>query len=816
MADYQGLTTYQELDPAKKTVEWADNVITQFRRDWTRLYNLQDATRNRSYLLSTFDIRRRMERLFSDEDFKKHVNFIPIATFEKIKNILISEITKFPPKVRLKATDPTSTAMKDRDLMILKNRSIIEGDLSRAQVAVGGPPYKIPASSYNSNIDKFDEMGLNESDDDDLGIYKEVWHKLLFEIEGQNLLNAVLKTNKFEEFIKLFVIDILAVKAICYQAYVSQLTGEIKFKHLFPEVCRGIMGDRPDSADAVCLGWEDTVTIRDFLDYVGNEFDFNRDWRQLLYALNYANGQKYTGFTRGGQTFDLDIWGDRGNTHDGGEGGIGSGFDRDRRVEWTMAFNYKIYMGYIEWKSFDGVSFKINEPKNLMFPVPYAWIPNEKVTEYQKKSWYNETTYKSTYIATGTVDQFLYGFGKLYHQTVEGQYDEYSNYSLCFYREEGLSAVEAGMPEIDLACDAFYKMYWAVSKAKPDSDTYWVSELVKVSKAFDKINGNSSQNPAAGNMLNSLEAIIKFEKEKQIRIRDYPSPDGKTILQPPPTNDKQHNGLDPIAIAMQTVVDYAEKRIMAKVGINELREGMSPDPKDGYKINAQASIYSRNATGYVDRLLAYTVQNTVNIATQLTQDIIRFKDSQPYKWLLNLLGSATVKAIQQLDLFSAHRKGIFVTTYNSEIERQKIEMLTQRAQDNKEITAEQAFIVGSIEDYEKAGYVLAYLKKKEQKRQQRIIEQQQQFQAQMQDRQHQNVMEQIKTKLQGEFGIEKLKSDTAKYVADRSYAAKVDVKEITVNAEGPKQEDKAAGQIQLETHKQNLKEQAPYGSPQAA
>jgi hypothetical protein len=809
MADFIGLSTYQELDPTRKGIAWANECITQFRRDWTRIFNVNDARRNREYLLSTYSTER-VKKMFKDQDFKKIVDFIPIAVFENIKNIIASEITKFPPKVRLKAVDPTALQMKQKDIDILKNRKIIQGDLSKIQTGVGQPPYKIPDDVYQSNINIFDEMGLNEGDEDDLGIFKMVWHKLLFEIEGQNLINVLLKTNKFEETIKLFVNDILALKSICYQAYVSQLTGEIKFRHLFPEICYGLMGDRPDSADAICLGWQDTVTIRDFLDYVGNQFDWDRDWRQLLWAINFCNGQKYTGFIRNGKEHHAFGWSPQTNAELGGGDYAGSAYQTNL-LEWNLAYNYKVFQGYIEWKSIDANSYKVSRDKGSVqsFTVPY----NYKITDrskYQVEHYYDEVTYCSTFLATSTTDQFLYGFGKLYHQRVEGQYDEYSNYSLSFYREEGISATEMAKPIIDLICAAFYKMCWAVYKAKPDSRQYQLEVLLKVSKSFDAVPANASLNQAGGNLSSRIMNLIQWQEENLIDIQAIPN-DQKGAPAQLPNRNKKENGLDPIAIAMQSVVEWGTAWLKQMIGINDLREGFSPDPKDGYKINAAATISSRNATGYVDRLIQYTIQNTVNTATQLAQDIIRFKDSQPYAWLLRLIGDTSVKAIEQLDLFAAHRQGIFVMTYNSEIERQKIEVLANQALINKEITAEQSFLVMTIEDYEKAGYVLAYLKKKEQKRQQRIVQQQQQFEKQMAQ-----ATQQFQINFQREGKMLDLKkaqitADAQVRVAELNSEGKVEVKKLTIDSEPTKIQAKTQGTKEVQEHKADLEAQKAFG-----
>src|SRR6185503_8497263 len=98
---------YREVNPEKKTATWADSVITIFRRDWRALVNPIRAQKNKRLLFS----QQSMEKIkdsFKDKEFKRSVEFNPLGIMENIKNTLIEEITKMPPKAELRATDPSA------------------------------------------------------------------------------------------------------------------------------------------------------------------------------------------------------------------------------------------------------------------------------------------------------------------------------------------------------------------------------------------------------------------------------------------------------------------------------------------------------------------------------------------------------------------------------------------------------------------------------------------------------------------------------------------------------------------------------------
>lgn len=82
-----------------------------------------------------------------------------------------------------------------------------------------------------------------------------------------------------------------------------------------------------------------SITILEFLTMVGNDFDWLRDWPSLIIAMNYRNGTKYTGFTRGGKQYDL-VGTDNGHVEKYLESNL---------IEWSECFKIHVYMGSVKW-----------------------------------------------------------------------------------------------------------------------------------------------------------------------------------------------------------------------------------------------------------------------------------------------------------------------------------------------------------------------------------------------------------------------------------------------------------------------------------
>jgi hypothetical protein len=806
---------YSELDPAKKGAQYIDLSITTLRRDWRKLVDPQRALINKQLLLSEQSLEY-IKKSFSDEDFLKCTEFPPLPIMENILNTLIEEITKQPPTCELFATDPSAISEKKRDINILKSRKLIEGVISQAQKATGGPPqYKLGQDNFKSNISDFDSMGLDENDPDDVNFFSQDYQRLLYEIGGQDLINNVIRLNRFDEdMIEPLVIDALAHKALCMAAYVDRMTGEIKFKYIYPEIAYIIPGNSNDGHDDICKGWMDMSTLSEFLEMAGNEFIFERDWRKLLWALSYSNSSfRFTGFTRNGMNYDC--FGNQGYTDEAAGYGLG-GWEQSNMCDWTQAYTYKVYVGYIEWPTAEATTTylkKYGTKADYVKEVPYSYelTQMKEVKEYEKESLYQQQMYGSYFLATTSISQWIFNFSKVYYQQTEGVNDEYACGSLIYYRKRGRPAAELCEPYIRIANFAFYKMLWAIFHAKPDSDIFYADEMAEVTKWVDKQNTNENVNVAGNNFQGVLEELMQMERTKMIKFRATPRVDGKPV-QMQSSNDKKHNGLDPIAISMQACITWAEQQIMAKIGMNDLRLGQVQQAREGYKLNMAETENSLTSTGYIYRMIQYTKERIATYTLNFAQDIVKFEDSIPYKWIQTLVGNESFAQIQLLKDFAAHRFGLFIRDKNMQLEKQKIIAAADVSLQQKEITLNQYYIVIATEDTKKAFKLLDFLKMKEARKLRKQQIQDQQQQQKLAAQQHQQQMELEQTVHQNAMELQSLKNKGAMEVAQTNSEGKINVKQLSVNADGPKAQDKAEAAKDLATHKNNLEAEKAFNS----
>lgn len=807
--DNQSLFVYYEPDPAKKDYAWFDLAITTLRRDLRPIVNPNDDV----YRKELLDGRQSMQRViesFDDVNFKKTVKFKPLGIMNAFVNTVIEEVKQTPPRAEVKAVDPSAMTVKKEELNKLKYRKILERDRSELQGRVGFGPYKLPTSSFDSNIEEFDKMGLDETDPEDVNFFDKTYHRIDFEIAAQSLINGVLKLSKFNEtHIEKYVRDAMASNVVCGQTYVNRITGQICNDYIYPSEYYFIPSDTEDGRDDIAKGWFRSVTINEFLARVGNQFVWERDWPYLIWAINYCNNTKYTGFVRNGATYDC-----CGNPQLTECCGLDSTSTKESNCcEWVMAFRYKVYMGYTEWLvpevTASYLSSKKDKAQFSEVPVNYRFKNKKQREEYEHESWYQWQLYYGYYLATTTTSQYIFDFGKVYHQLLEGANDEYARYTCWSYRNPGKPAAEIAEPFIEMANFTFYRMLWAIYKAKPEEDQFLINELLEIAKGVQRQFSQQGTNSTVPSLDNILNNVIQYQRQKAIRIRAYPRIDGREIGQLPPLKN-EHSGLDPIAVSMQAIIMWAQQMIATQIGINPMRIGANPPSRESFKSEQQTIQASDASTSYIYRMIQYIKEHMATVSMLYGQDVIKFKESIPYKWIETLIGEDQMVSLQTLDKVAAHRFSIFVEDMNDTMDKQEIKQAAAIALQEKQITFDQWFIVTQTTDFKRAAQLLSFLQRKADKKK-RMQELQDQKIAQTQNENLHNMkMAELQFDRETRWGVADRQAqgsvESAKIQAD----GRVEVKQLQNQAEAPKQQAKAQAETEVERNKKELENQQPF------
>lgn len=671
-------------------------------------------------------------------------------------------------------------------------------------------PFHLNDKEFHGNVPDFNKMGMDPTDQSEVQFFFDTYYKLNYEGYAQNTVMAYLGVNRAEDDIPRYCNDILSVKDVCKQDFISPATGQIVTKYLQPNQVRAIFGNNRDASDAPVRGWERQVTIQEMINILGNAFNFERDWFYLITAINYGNGQKFDGFTRGGKNYisqDLIYPESVANMDQPREERSLSLLDYDS----YDTFNYKVYFGYIEWEQPCVHTEKRDKVTGRMFTVSNDFEPSLK-SKYEKEEWGYFVTKVSNYIATGAFSQKLYNYGNLYMAQTKGDSDEYSIGTISIIREEGLSAMEIAELYVDIANYAYYKMLWAIHRSKPDVWSWAYESLREVAMKMNQsvVSGTNAPQKAGGfgDAINNL--IDQFDK-KLFMLHTMPIVNGQPVGGGGLPHQKIPGALDALAIQLrEMVVEWAEKQIGDKLGLEGIAAANAPNPRDGLKINQVYLQQSKSAIGYIQRMIDSSFRHTARLYLQYIQDILRFPGTLPYKYLLNLVGDEAVEGLASLGTDAApHRFAIYATSFSIVPEKQQMLQEAQMAFQKGNLSFVEYQLIKNIEEPIIAAKISAFFQEKAEKRKEDQQKAANDFAMQMKKADQQAKFDLEKMVAQFNLERERVRTNGYIYQADKAYQAKIETKQMgeastikktETQASNKKQElqDKATNELQQE------------------
>lgn len=742
-------------DPALKSIDWANIMITNYRIYWVPLVDPVRAADGMSYLLGEHN-NDYTKKMFHKPD-EAGVDFSPIKVWEKIRNVLTAGIEDAGVNIDIQAVDTSSINQKQRDKILLKNQKDMNEFLTQMRGSIGLPPFKLEEhkedgkKTFAGNVDKFKEMGLDENSPSDIQHFFETHYRLDHEIKAETIIGAISQFNELSSLLPMYCNDILAKKAVASRTYVNELSGVLEVKYRAPETIKIVMGRRPDGKDAWCIGEEVKLFVKDFLAMVGNEFDLYEDMPQLLLAVNFTNNTEFTGV--------------------GADNYIGN--RPERRCEWNMFMNnYMVSVGYIEFKSIDAKGMKVGKDYHGNFSArsvsPATEIGDR--SKFEKELRQYETIYKSVYLVTGIASQVLYQYGKLPYQTIEGVNDEYANFSFSIYKDIGPTAVDVSKWHIRMLEKAAKKVEYLFNKIKGPGYSFNYDALVEVATKMYKTGSASAD----------VMELLKLYTQTDNQMYTYANIDGKVVGGDGNPNKALDNNLKLFMEAIQSfdaIMDRCISKIEDQLGVQPQVQNTQPGEGLGLKTIALKSSFK--STQYMNRILQHLFNNIgVKIMLQ-TQSIIKFRKqkSQPYEALLNLTSEETLETIGTMDDVAMHRYGLFINSFNPAITKEEVKQFGQQALQAGKINMGQYLLIITIDNPKKAAQLLAYQEDKALKQQQQFAMQQQQQLLQADGQRHQWKMEELQLESQTRIESEKVRGQF--YMESHKTSAEAQLQAVT-------------------------------------
>jgi 6-pyruvoyl-tetrahydropterin synthase len=189
---------------------------------------------------------------------------------------------------------------------------------------------------------------------------------------------------------------------------------------------------------------------------------------------------------------------------------------------------------------------------------------------------------------------------------------------------------------------------------------------------------------------------------------------------------------------MQTLIqtyNYYLQMIRDVTGLNEARDGSTPDPKALVGVQKLAAANSNTATRHILQAGVHLTSELAECLSLRISDIIEYSPTK--EAFIQSIGVHNVATLEEMSNLHIHDFGIFIELKPDEEEKQMLENNIQVAVQQKAIDLEDAIDLREINSIKLANQLLKLRRQKKQKKDQEIAQQNIQAQAQANAQQQQ-------------------------------------------------------------------------------
>lgn len=694
---------FLDFNVETKDEAWATELVRQIILNAKPIIRKTEYENNEKVLFGEFD-QTDLNKIFTGKTMarlKTKLSDSNVVFFERVRNALIADRDQAGFTITVNSLDPEKSMKKKSDKELLANRKGIEALMNEFTANNGMPPKTFGKDDYNGNVEEFDEKEYDELDSTDLNDFFDNHWGLKAEIELSKCINPIIRENQVTRNFDKYIMSILNCLYTCSQVYVDQVDGAIKVEYYYPYEIEALhSGDDNDLKKAQAFNKRSSTNIRGFMRKFGTKFDFANDWNILMNAAyGPVDGSQFTGITEN----DNVVYGAPGKT-----------------VDFKNLMDMPIVYGYAEFKT-------INKKTKQSVTTPFGNSikqeinsQNPPVNGAKTESKFSEDTYYAYYLETGAINPKLIKWGRLYMQNYAGLNDEYSGFSILVNRRKGTPVATILKPFHHLIQVSFKMTEMLINDVKPDGVIMNYSSILKVAEYLKE---NSKD--ATDAQMTGIEMFLRMVEESPNLLADTPeTEEGDAVGGGNLGMQTKKNGLNEAANDLIKIIDWIELKVEKYLGT----QGIDlTDQNAGYKLSIENKKRARSATAFIDFILLNHLEDMSIVILNYIQDISKFKDIPAYKYLESLIGTQALEFIASMDK-APHRYGIFMDTFNNDIELMEIRGLAEDARRKEEITIEQYTALRSFESPKQAMAYLAREKKKayqqKQKDQLTLIQQQ--------------------------------------------------------------------------------------------
>ena len=318
------------------------------------------------------------------------------------------------------------------------------------------------------------------------------------------------------------------------------------------------------------------------------------------------------------------------------------------------------------------------------------------------------------------------------------------------------SLVRRMIPFADLIQITHLKLQQVISRTVPDG-------------VFIDADGLNEVDLGTGNAYNPSDALRLYFQTGSVIGRSYTQDGDYNQAKVPIT---QLSGTSGASKAQMLIYNYNHYLDMIRgvTGLNEARDGSTPDPDSLVGVQKLAALNSNTATRHILDASLFIYRSLAEALSYRISDILEFADFKDN--FINQIGRYNVTILEESKDLYIYDFGIFIEVAPDEEERAQLEQNIQMALNKQDINLEDAIDIRELKNLKLANQLLKMKRKQKQRQDQQWAMQQQQAKAQAQQQSQQMAAQAALQKTEAEtnskmqikqaeiaFDIEKLKNE---------------------------------------------------------
>ena len=770
-------------DAEKETAEFGLQIGQAIQYEWfkkdgnsCRYYDQwRNFNRLRLYARGEQSVAKYKNELAVDGDLSYlNLDWTPVPILPKFVDIVVNGMSDRLFKVKAYAEDAMSQEKRSKYQDMIEGQMVAKDVLSTIQENTGINPFTMDP----------DELPEN---DEELSLYMNLKYKPAIEIAEEEAINTLFSENKYEDLRKQFDYD-LTVLGISVSKHEFLPGSGVKVSYVDPANIIYSYTEDPHFKDCFYWGEVKTVPIVEL-----NKIDPTLTNENLEKISQYS--QSWYDYYNTAQIYQNDI------------------FYKDTAT--VLYFNYKTTKKIVyKKKMYDNGGMKMIE-KDDQFNPPVDMMEENNFEKVEKTIdvWYEGV------MVMGTNILLKWELAENMVRPKSASQHAIPNYVAVaprMYKGSIESLVRRMIPFADLIQMTHLKLQQVISKVVPDG-------------VYIDADGLNEVDLGTGSAYNPEDALRLYFQTGSVIGRSYTQDgdynQGKVPIQQLTSN----SGASKTQMLIGNYNHYLGM-IRAVTGLNEARDGSTPDPNSLVGVQKLAALNSNTATRHILDGSLYMYRTMAEALTYRVSDILEYADFKDE--FANQIGKYNVGILETVKDLYIYDFGIFIEVSPDEEEKAQLEQNIQMALSKGDINLEDAIDIRELRNLKLANQLLKVKRIKKQERDEKMAMQQQSITAQQQIKSQQLAAQTAMQKIQAEsqakmqlkqaeiaFEIEKMNNEAKlkSFLMEKEFNYNLKLRDISEGAlsqrEGQREKSKADRISQQNTEQSKLINQRKNNLP---